>query len=494
MPYTSNKKPGALNQAASVGANDNIIVEQSGDVLRATVTQLETKVFGSRTEKTVVDGSEVVVARQSDGSLRQVPLNNIVKSGLITNAMVSDSASIADTKLAALSTAGKVLNSATTATSANTVNAIVARDGSGNFSAGSITANQFNGTLNGSFVGNVTGNADTATKWATARNLALTGDVTATLSSVDGSAAVSAAATLAATGVSAGTYNDNAAQVRPFTVDAKGRVTAIGAAVPIAIDYSAIAPIALKKDVRLATTANITATYNNGSSGVGATLTISTAGLLSIDGVSVVLGDRVLVKDQTTSTQNGIYSVTNTGSTGVSAVLTRSSDADTASKLASSIVAVDSGMTNGGLKFTTSFKDSNAIGSQAIVWNRVMTTADTVSASMIDNGAITNAKFAGSVGLNAWQTQTANYTAVAGDRINANTTSAAFTITLPATPTDYTEVTLADHAGTWKTNNLTVARNGSNINGLSEDLVCDVSEKQILLRYEGATTGWRIYI
>jgi len=116
-----------------------------------------------------------------------------------------------------------------------------------------------------------------------------------------------------------------------------------------------------------------------------------------------------------------------------------------------------------------------------------------VTNAKVANATLTNAKFAGSVGLNAWQTRTSNYTAVAGDRINANTTSAAFTVTLPSSPATYTEVTLADHAGTWKTNNLTVARNGSNINGLAEDLVCDVSEKQIVLRYEGATIGWRIY-
>ena len=48
---------------------------------------------------------------------------------------------IVDTKLATISTAGKVANSATTATSANTANTIVARDASGNFSAGTITAN-----------------------------------------------------------------------------------------------------------------------------------------------------------------------------------------------------------------------------------------------------------------------------------------------------------------------------------------------------------------
>jgi hypothetical protein len=77
----------------------------------------------------------------------------------IVNADISAAAAIADTKLAQITTAGKVANSATTATNASTANAIVARDGSGNFSAGTITAN---------LTGNVTGNASTATTATTA--------------------------------------------------------------------------------------------------------------------------------------------------------------------------------------------------------------------------------------------------------------------------------------------------------------------------------------
>lgn len=75
-------------------------------------------------------------------------------TGAILNADLAGS--IADTKLSTISTAGKVSNSATTATSANTASAIVARDGSGNFTAGTITAA-------------LTGNASTATALQTAR-------------------------------------------------------------------------------------------------------------------------------------------------------------------------------------------------------------------------------------------------------------------------------------------------------------------------------------
>jgi hypothetical protein len=121
---------------------------------------------------------------------------------------------------------------------------------------------------------------------------------------------------------------------------------------------------------------------------------------------------------------------------------------------------------------------------------------DAVETSKIKDGNITNAKFAGSVGLNAWSTKTAAYTAVAGDRIVADTTTSAFTITLPTTPANYTQVTFADHYDKWSTNNLTIARGGSDkINGLAENLVCDqAGGKQFVLRYEGATIGWRIYI
>jgi len=83
---------------------------------------------------------------------------------------VWEGTAITDTYLATISAAGKVSNSATTATSANTASAIVARDGSGNFSAGTITAA-------------LTGNADTATKLSSSRTFAVTGDITGTVNS-----------------------------------------------------------------------------------------------------------------------------------------------------------------------------------------------------------------------------------------------------------------------------------------------------------------------
>ena len=113
----------------------------------------------------------------------------MIVDGAIVNADINASAAIADTKLATISTASKVSNSATTATSANTASAIVARDASGNFTAGTITAN-VTGNVSGTS-GSTTGNAATATALATGRTFQLTGDVEASGVTFDGTGNVS---------------------------------------------------------------------------------------------------------------------------------------------------------------------------------------------------------------------------------------------------------------------------------------------------------------
>lgn len=90
----------------------------------------------------------------------------------------------------------------------------------------------------------------------------------------------------------------------------------------------------VKLAVKAATTGNLSVTRSAGSAdasggnGIGETLTFSVNGALTIDGVSLSAGDRVLVKDQTDAKQNGIYVVTNAGSPSSAAVLTRATDAD----------------------------------------------------------------------------------------------------------------------------------------------------------------------
>jgi len=81
--------------------------------------------------------------------------------------------------------------------------------------------------------------------------------------------------------------------------------------------------------VRVESPSNLTATYNNGTSGVGATLTNSGAqAALVIDGITLNTSDRVLIYTQTDQKQNGVYTVTDTGSVSTNWVLTRSTDTD----------------------------------------------------------------------------------------------------------------------------------------------------------------------
>ena len=103
-----------------------------------------------------------------------------------------------------------------------------------------------------------------------------------------------------------------------------------------------------KPSCKIATTENLSATYNNGSLGVGATLTNnSTQAVLVLDSTAANTDDRVLVKDQTDATQNGIYVVTNTGSGSTNWVLTRATPEDQPAELSGgAFVFVEEGVLN----------------------------------------------------------------------------------------------------------------------------------------------------
>jgi len=94
-------------------------------------------------------------------------------------------------------------------------------------------------------------------------------------------------------------------------------------------------------------------------------------------------------------------------------------------------------------------------------------------------------------GGTSWQAvDTTGFTAVAGEGYFCNTTSAAFTATLPSSPALGDECTFVDYAGTFDTNNLTVGRNSEKINGSAADLTVSVERAAFTLVYTDGTQGW----
>ena len=128
----------------------------------------------------------------------------------------------------------------------------------------------------------------------------------------------------------------------------------------------------IKDAVRVGTTANLAATYSNGSSGVGATLTNSgTQAALVLDGITMVVNDRVMVKDQTTTLQNGLYKVTNIGSGSTNWVLTRTPDGDESTEVnGGSFFFVQEGTTNGDNGYVTTNDGNPTIGTDAITFEQ----------------------------------------------------------------------------------------------------------------------------
>jgi len=126
-----------------------------------------------------------------------------------------------------------------------------------------------------------------------------------------------------------------------------------------------------------ATTAALPAnTYNNGTSGVGATLTANANGTLTIDGYTFVSGDvgkRILVKNESTQANNGVYTLTQAGTGGLPYILTRATDFDSSGTGVDQIDAGDflliiSGLINGNTSWVQQTQLPIIVGTTAIVF------------------------------------------------------------------------------------------------------------------------------
>ena len=111
-------------------------------------------------------------------------------------------------------------------------------------------------------------------------------------------------------------------------------------------------------------------------------------------------------------------------------------------------------------------------------------------ATITNNGTQTGF---GRTGTVDWDTtpKTASFTAVSGNGYFVNTTSSAITVTLPASPSAGAIVAVMDYANTAATNNITVARNSSKIDGEDVDAIMKTNGQSFTLVYVDSTEGWK---
>ena len=224
-------------------------------------------------------------------------------------------------------------------------------------------------TFSSTIVGSVDGNAGTATKLATSRTISVSGDADGS-ASFDGSANADIAITL-------DTVNSNIGAFTKITINAKGLATAGAqasltdlsaptasfgfgnqlltnladpindqdAATKFYVD-SVAQGLDVKASVKAATSANITL-----------------SGAQTIDGVSVVAGDRVLVKAQTAQADNGIYVASNTS-------WSRSADANTYAELVSAYTFVEEGTIYADTGWVCTVNAGGTLGTTPITWSQ----------------------------------------------------------------------------------------------------------------------------
>lgn len=268
-------------------------------------------------------------------------------------------------------------------------------------------------TFSSTIAGSISGNAGSATALATSRTLGLSGDVTGS-ASFNGTANATISATLANSGVTAGTYG-SATQVGQVTVDAKGRVTAasnVAITFPVTSVAGRTGAITLSTsdvsegsnlyftDARVRanrldqlaaptaavglnnqritgladpTAAQDAATKNyvdltvqglDPKASVRAASTGNIAalsGTMTIDGVALAAGDRVLVKDQTAAAQNGVYVV-------AAGAWSRAADLSTWDRHISAYLFVEQGTVNADIGYLCTVDPGGTLGTTAITF------------------------------------------------------------------------------------------------------------------------------
>lgn len=185
------------------------------------------------------------------------------------------------------------------------------------------------------------------------------------------------------------------------------------------------------------TTGNLNATYNNGTAGVGATLT--NAGALAAftpDGVVASVGDRILIYNQTNQFENGVYEVTTVGSGSVAWVLTRTTDTDSYGLKDPNALGegdaffITSGNTGAGETYVCNTSGTITFGTTAITFTQISFTQVYSAGTGL---TLTGTQFSLTSPVATTLGGTGLTTFVSGGAVYATSTSALTTGTLPTT-------------------------------------------------------------
>jgi hypothetical protein len=309
----------STNVSATTGAFTNV----SGNGIALTAINASNIASGelnnARTSANSANGVSTIVARDSSGSFTA----NVITATTFNGDIAGNGATLTNINASNISS-GTIDNARTTAATANGASTIVLRGSTGEFTAGAITADSFTG--NGAAISGINASNISSGTVANARTTAASANGASTIVARDSSGSFTA---------NAGTFTTLSGDLTGNVVLTTGTIsTAANSATDIVnkayVDNAVAAGVHFHEPVRVEAPINLNATYDNGTAGVGATLTnAGTQAALVIDGITMVVADRVLVYEQTDQTQNGVYVVTNIGSGSTNWILTRSDDTNT---------------------------------------------------------------------------------------------------------------------------------------------------------------------
>jgi len=182
--------------------------------------------------------------------------------------------------------------------------------------------------------------------------------------------------------------------------------------------------------------------------------------------------------------------------TGETVVGTGAADATITSSGAHNLILdTNSGTNSGTITITDAANGNIAIapnGSGAVVLDGLSwPTSDGTANYVLKTDGSASLSWTEMAGGTDWQAvQSTGFTAAAGKGYFCNTSSAAFTVTLPASPSLGDEVSIVDYSGTADTNNITVGRNSLKIMGSAADLTVAIERAAFTLVYSDSTYGW----